>query len=343
MGQNQTKSKPLAVVISDIHYTLNTLDLADTTLRMAIDKAAELNVYVIDCGDITNDKAILRAEVVSKILNTYEYAKSKNVRIISLVGNHSLLNERSTSADALDFMRAAGWDVIRCFTTLYFGQQPVGFIPYQPDPEVFYRDLRLIPPNAIVFAHQGNVGGDMGDYVQDPSAVDPSKLTDRRIFSGHYHKHYENKNWVSIGNPYSLTFGEANDPEKGFLIVYGDGSYRRQLTGLRRHVILDWHASDNDWQKLPHSLSADDLLWIKLRGTPSELAAFPKDRVAQLIGRPDFKLDKIPTETPGVTSAPEVTKTSAEIMDGLVDALHETPEQTEKLKALWREAMYECA
>jgi hypothetical protein len=68
-----------------------------------------------------------------------------------------------------------------------------------------------------------------------------------------------------------------------------------------------------------------------------------KDSLSKFLGgRTDFKLDKIPTETPGVAKAPEESKTQAEIMDGLVDALHETPEQTVALKALWRETL-KCA
>ncbi len=58
------KSKPIAVIISDVHYDLNTLEVADAALTKAVSKANDLDVMLIICGDLHNTKANLRAECI---------------------------------------------------------------------------------------------------------------------------------------------------------------------------------------------------------------------------------------------------------------------------------------
>lgn len=321
--------KPVAVCISDVHFKLDTLEVATAAFKMAIDKAAELSVPLIDCGDLTNDKAILRAEVVNRLLELRDYAADGRVFILSLVGNHSLLNEKSTAANALEFLQSDFW------TTVNSPVQDSRFcyIPYQPSPEDFYAAIQIFKKGSVVFAHQGNLGGNMGDYIQDHSAVDPGRLTDWRVFSGHYHQHYVNQNWVSVGNPYTLTFGEANDGPKGFLIIYDDGSFEQIRTNLRKHVILEY-SSYIRGIPIPNK---EDIVWVKVTGTPSQLALEDKRFVAEVIGRSDFKFDKIPTESEKTDPSPLARLTDAEIMDSLIDGLRETDTQRGKLKMLWRE------
>lgn len=326
---------PIAVVISDVHYTLSTLEIADACMRQAIDKAAELKAPLIDCGDITDTKAVIRAEVMNKLLETTSYASQRNVNIFSLVGNHSLVNERSLDAHALGFLPGDYWNLIeRNGGYLWFNHRLYA-IPYQPDPEKFYSIIQKFPKNSIVFAHQGNVGGDTGDYIQDRSAVDPKLLTEWRVFSGHYHQHYENKNWVSIGNPYTLNYGEAKDPEKGFLIVYDDGSYERVLTKQRRHIVLERHYEEVEGN-LP-KCSPDDLVWLKLRGPKSILNSFNKKVAASSLGVKNFKLDLIYHEN----NTPEVKNnfTNEQILDSLIEGLNDTAVEKQYLKKLWRSVL----
>ena len=328
-------AKPFAVAISDVHYDLATLDRADACFRMAIDKAAELNVPLIDLGDLTHTKAILRAEVINRLLETSKYAADKGVDIWSLVGNHSLLNEKTPGVHALEFLKAPHWLILK--SPLKFGK--AGFIPYQSDPAKFMEAIESFPKGTLVFGHQGTKDGVMGDYVQDPSAVDSKAIKDWRVFLGHYHAHYTLHNTVSVGNPYTLTFGEANDPYKGFLVIYEDGSFERIKTKQPKHVIYNFEVRDkNSWNTSNHS--PGDKVWVKLRGLTSELASMPKSEVASRLGLEDFKFDKIPYDTPEAINKPPVQpKSDSEIFDSLVEGLNDTAEEKEVLKALWREVI----
>ena len=92
--------KPVAVLISDVHYNLNNLKLADAAMRQATDKAQILGVPFIVAGDLHDTKANLRGECVNAILETFSHLKLK---ALVLVGNHDKINEKSED-NALGFL-----------------------------------------------------------------------------------------------------------------------------------------------------------------------------------------------------------------------------------------------
>ena len=63
--------KPIAVLISDVHYTPSSLPIAHTAMKMALSKAEALKVPLIDCGDILDSKAIIRAECANALIELF--------------------------------------------------------------------------------------------------------------------------------------------------------------------------------------------------------------------------------------------------------------------------------
>ena len=96
--------------------------------------------------------------------------------------------------------------------------------------------------------HQGIKKSGQSDII-DPTALHAEDVAGLRIISGHYHRREtiplpDGSTIASfIGSPYTLTFGEANDPEKGFQILYDDGSLEFVPTNLRKHVIIEYDAN----------------------------------------------------------------------------------------------------
>lgn len=325
--------QPLAVLISDVHFTVQTLPLADFAFRMAIDKAAELGVPLIDCGDLTNDKAVLRAEVVNALVETMRYAEAKCVPVKLLVGNHSLLNEKG-SDHALRFLEPYA-EVISAPVAI--GR--LGFIPYQSTSSAFYAAFDKFTPGSILIVHQGMKSGKMGHYLQDSSAVDPAVLRGFRTIGGHYHNRHYVLNHSFVGNPYTLTYGEANDPEKGFQVLYDDGSLEFVPTKLRKHVVVEY-----TWGgPVPKAdIRLGDLVWIKVIGPASEITIVPKHKWGQMVGVQDtnFKLDLIVIKNDKLAPRAE-NITDDVLLDSLIDTSSETDEEKQSLKSLWR-AIYEA-
>lgn len=333
-------SKPIAVISGDIHYSLANLELADAGTRMAIAKANKLGVPFIANGDTSDTKAILRAECVNALIETFKTAKIKPYLNI---GNHCRISTKGKD-HALNFL-APYATVIN--SPEYFPDIQSYIIPYEDDISALRSYLKTIPQGSRVILHQGLSGSNMGEYVQDRSALNPEDLKDFRSILSHYHSRQDIKcgrpragavGLASyIGNLYSVSFGESNDGPKGFQILMDDGTLEFIPTNLRKHVVyaLDAGAAEV-WQPLH---SDTDLVWVKMKGTKERLAGVTKAKVAYTMGiKQDFRLDLIPTDNESRTDNIPQTSSMAEVLDQLIDSLSASSiEQKNRMKALWKE------
>lgn len=335
---------PVGVLISDTHYSLNTLDLADLAFQSAILKAKELKVPLIDCGDITNDKAILRAEVVNRMLSTMSMASFNKVPIYLIVGNHSLINHLGTE-HSLHFLTGYCTVVSKTLTI------PAGFglssprirlIAYQSDPNKFQELLDppgwdFYPQAETIICHQGFFGADMGHYVLDKSSIDPATLKGRRVISGHYHKRQDlpGTNISYLGNPYTLGFGEASHGPKGYHVLYSDGTLELVPLNLPRHVVVE--RTPETVLGPIEGLGKYDMLMVKVTGTEEELRLLNKQEIGMKhLGHANFRLDLIPTVIQQATKEVAVELTESEVLDSLIEALDGTDEYKADLKDTWR-------
>jgi len=328
-----TTSKPKAVLISDVHYNINTLKLADASMRLAIAKANALNVPLIVAGDLHDTKASLRGECVSAMIETFKLA---GIIPYVLVGNHDKINEKSED-NAIEFLQGYA-HLIK--VPLYSMPLDLYLVPYQHDPEALLKYLGRVPKGSQLIMHQGRTESDYGDYIQDKSALSKDAYTDFRVISGHYHtrKNYEHGGNVFsyIGNPYTLTFGEAKDPEKGFQVLYQDGSLEFIPTNLRKHIKFDISATDLNGGQV--AVNADDLVFVKLSGTKEQLDNVSKDDIQQALKIPtkNFKLELTATDSQIDTKNIPKSINQADIIDSLIDSMKYSNEQKQRLKSLWK-------
>ncbi len=333
--------KPKAVLLSDVHFSVKTLALASAALRAALQKALDLGVPLIICGDLNDTKAILRGEVVNAILDLLK--EFSEVEVFILVGNHDMLNQKG-QAHSLNFLRPFAVVIDEMCD---IAQLDVTMIPYQDDPETLRGLLSRVDPGSTIIMHQGIQGAEMGEYVVDKSSIEPEALAPFRVISGHYHKHQiincDGKKHTShgeagqaeyVGTPFSITFAEANDGAKGIQILNSDGTLTHVPLGLRRHVIRECRFED---VMSPIDVRPEDLLWVKVAGPASELDKLKKKTVGlALTGHENFKFDRIYDEAE--KSEPQDLGLPPDVVfDKLIDSSEETTEQKTALKALWRE------
>lgn len=329
-------SKPKAVVISDIHFTPQTLEIASEAFLLAQKKALELGVPLVVSGDTLDTKDIMRAQCVNKIIQLIEC--SPRLEHYFLVGNHDMLNEKG-SGNSLNFLNLLTNSTLISVPTHALDMY---FIPYQNSIEAFASLVK--GKKGIIIAHQGIQGANMGHYVQDKTSINPIQLPGKRIISGHYHQRQDLKLpkkglWSYVGNPYTLSFGEAKDPEKGFQILMEDGSLEFVPTNLRQHKIYEI-SIDQLESDLP-SVNSNDVLWLKLTGSSIDLEKLNKKALGEkLFGHSNFRFDKIPTETP-IFEIPTVTVSKMDLLNHVIDNTDESLENKEALKLLAKELINE--
>jgi hypothetical protein len=319
-------SKPIAVLISDIHFSLATLELASAALTQAVSMSNNLRLPLIVAGDIHDQKANIRGECVKAIMDILEKCHEKPYVIVA---NHDRINEKSKE-HSLEFLR----------NTVHLVTEPTEFLsltllPYYHDLSELRAHLREIEPGSTLIMHQGIQGSDAGHYIQDPTALQHVDVARFNVISGHYHRRQTiktgfGKTWNYIGNPYSLNFGEANDPEKGFRILNDDGTLDFVPTKLRKHIVFE---GDQQNPLAGFYASSEDLVWVKLTGTKEWLSSINKDQYKGM------RLDLIPLDT---ESKPNEIKTLTqhELLDSIIDNTQNTPDQVKtRVKQLWRKLL----
>lgn len=334
---------PIAVLISDIHFNLNTLPLASASLRQAVAEAERLRVPLVIAGDLHDTKAILRGECVSEIISIL---KDRKISIYVLIGNHDKIHEKS-EAHALEFLTP----YVNIVKAPVYMNRLGWMIPYQHDPDILLKILDSIRSSSVypiqheVIMHQGISGAFMGEYVIDKTSLPAEAYRDLKVVSGHYHRHQmikvPNGSFEYIGTPYTISFAEANDGPKGFQILMNDWSMRQVETNLRKHVILETTIDLLPYMGL--GPDKDDLLWLKITGFQSELDKMDKKAIGiGLLGHSNFKLDLIPTDGGNLElEAPSSSFTVQEILDKLIDNMAEPEEHKSYLKVLYQEVMDE--
>jgi hypothetical protein len=325
--------KPVAVVAGDSHYNLSTLKLADAANRMAITKANELSVPFIANGDTHDSKANLRGECVNAMIATFKTAK---IKPYVNIGNHCKIHAKGLE-HSLNFLKPYA-HVIE--TPSYIEEIKSNYgcyiIPYHDDAKELEIYLSGVPPHSLLIMHQGVKDSNAGEYFVDHSAIDKRLLANFRTILSHYHTRQDIncKDWdKALGS--NVTFGEANDPEKGFQILYNDGSLEFVPTNLRKHRVFEGTLAGLEYDMPGLDCIDGDLVWVKLKDKADNLNV-TKEQVAQKLKlKVPFKLDLIPYET--TTSTPKKQLQGAELMDSLIDSLtNTTDERKAGLKELWR-------
>jgi DNA repair exonuclease SbcCD nuclease subunit len=337
--------KPVAVIIADIHFTPSTLELAASSLQQAIDKAKELSVPLVIAGDTLDTKDVIRGVCANKLISILKHS---DVPTYMIVGNHCLINEKSNE-HTLEFLKPY-CNVIDF--PQYVPALKMYLAPYFSQNAALLAWINVVPKGSTIIMHQGVSGADMGHYVQDKSSVSKETFADYRVISGHYHKRQDIKCgrprkgaiglFSYVGNPYTLTFGEAKDPEKGYQILGDDGLLTFVPTNLRKHIILEVDL-DAPITRI-NGPRIDDLIWVKARGYVSTLSSVKKQLLGpQLLGHTYFKLELLPKEPLEPDSDKirqiDVNKPTDPVimLDSTIEHMQDSKEHLEYLKKLWRE------
>lgn len=321
------------VFISDVHYSVVNLDLSDAAVKAALDYCFKHRYRLIITGDLTDGKAQMNARVVNRMIETF---RSARVPVYVLYGNHDKVNEKSED-HALEFLKP----YITVYDTAQYSEELGAYvIPYQHDVGKMHRLLSVVPRGYRVYCHQGIDGANLGDYNNDKTAISRDRFAGIRVISGHYHQHQhircpDGGLFSYVGNPFTMSFGEAKDGHKGFCVLDDYWKLTQHPLDLRKHIVVNRTTADLFNTVVP--CNPDDLVWIKVTGPESELALLDKDVIAdKLLPMRNYRLDKIPTDTGGKSEKP-VSDSCQDMLDGLIAGLPETVEQKKYLSSLWRD------
>jgi DNA repair exonuclease SbcCD nuclease subunit len=321
---------------------VSTLNIATKSLTSAQYDADSLKIPLIITGDTLDSKAILRGECVNELIKIFKLYPKLETYV--LVGNHDLINEKGED-HSLNFLKPY---VTVIDTPTYVHDIGALMIPYMHDAIKLSEIIQSYSPvRTKLILHQGVQSANMGHYQQDKTSLPKEIFSDFRVISGHYHCRQDIKTgrprkgavglFSYIGNPYTLSFGEANDPPKGYQILHEDGILNPVPLNLRKHVIIERNI--NQLYGCIDNVNTDDIIWLKVIGPYVELEQLKKKEIGdRLFGHLNFKFDKIYTDKAKLEVKSDKL-TGEQIFDSLIDSTDEKSDEKAALKNLWREVL----
>lgn len=213
-----------ALVVGDPHVQISNLRdserLADFIIKTAIEKDIKIIKFL---GDLFHTHAVKRIEVEDFWLRTFNKIDENDIRCIVLVGNHDQAGskEKEQTMNALNVYVPGPHDLSE--RTIVNQPEKIGniaYVPYHSNENDFIKackDLYEQGATELLIAHQTFTGAQYENGFFSEEGIDPDKIPQKQIISGHIHKSQQVGKCFYPGTPKWDTMSDVNQ-EKGIWI-----------------------------------------------------------------------------------------------------------------------------
>jgi exonuclease SbcD len=292
----KTNRKAVALGLTDTHAHDNNLALQESIWKQAISICEEKDIKKIyHFGDWVTARKAQSLEVLEHLSWIKDTIFDNDLSLIGISGNHDKTNQESIFAYP-NLLKDEGFHVVE------YGYQDnisdnisVWFLPYFPEKGT-YKDRveamkKQLDPNKtnVLITHVGINGG----LAHENATVNKEVPADLFIgfdivLVGHYH----NRNKIDfnevdihyVGSPFAANFGEDN--EKGFTIIYDDGSIEFINANFPRYetIEIEVEAIDGKWlsQTKKHIKESGSNVRVIVSGDESELKKIKKQKFSDI-------------------------------------------------------------
>lgn len=267
------KKKPYALLINDIHVSNDNITEFRANWNEAIE-VAERNAIdmIIIGGDLWMSRSSQTLSTIMAAKEAMIKATSHGISVIMAEGNHDKVDQESLLGYCHMFSEYPDIEVIDDYAIYDMGESDLFVMSYFPGNGSFierYKEMvkELIPgKKSILYIHQGIRGG-LSTASDDELPASLFKDFDS-VLVAHYHnrKKIPGTAIEYIGSSRQHNFGE--DEEKGYTIVYSDGSYEfvKNEANTRYKVIeIDFKNLDNEFLQHIEALKKDPRYKIKVK------------------------------------------------------------------------------
>jgi exonuclease SbcD len=255
--------KPLTICSTDWHLNKDNLEQIKDLVRQ---KIALANRYDIKTVFLLGDVYTSRKAIEEFILNTFgeilDMFKDAGIKLICIAGNHDKINQEKKESYLTPFRNHPNFMLIELCGGIPIGDIMFHMVPYFKD-EVYVEQLDSLieyigkenfkTKKRFLLTHQSVNGVKNNDGTKVVDGFDPDvfDLFDK-VLVGHYHNRSKvGENVYYIGSIAANNFGEDN--EKGFTLVYDDGSL-----GFEKSKFKEYHKFTIDLSKDTYTKLIDE-------------------------------------------------------------------------------------
>lgn len=276
-----SKKTPCALLINDIHISKDNIPEFQKNWDEALEICKTQGIQdIIIGGDLLQSRSSYQTlDVLLAVRQALIKAANEGLELTIAEGNHDLVNQEAILGYCHVFSEYPHVYVVDDYVTIDYSDDVVLYImSYAPENGSFTDRLKDILNNDfdankhnILYIHEGIRGG-----LATPSDDElPTKIFKDfdTVLVGHYHNRCKIKgtNIEYIGASRQHNFGE--DEEKGYTILYSDGSYQFiKNQANTRYKVIDLSLQDVDsnlFDKL-NDIKADGKYKVKTRINCSE-------------------------------------------------------------------------
>ena len=292
--------KVVAIISTDWHIDEHNGDLIKELIRQKVLLAHKYHCSDMIClGDIFESRKSQKEHVLNTLTDILDYLGENKIRLIAIPGNHDKVDYSSYRSYLTPFTehpnlhlveRASQIDLSNHFKSL--------FIPFFQEDIWLQEESSWDQPNMILFSHQAITGSTNNNGTQVENKITLKTLKRfTKVFLGHYHnKQQVGQNVYHLPSICQNNFGE--DEEKGFTLLFEDGSHRfeKSLFPIYRNIEVD--VNDKDFTEKIEQIKGfskkDNLfLKVKIKGTSTQCDSIDTSELKRLGVSVDLKRQEL--------------------------------------------------
>lgn len=251
----------VGVLINDIHLDKSNGSLVKDIFQQLMKVCEEYNTHRIFCGgDVFTNRSGQPLQCLTDWKEILEILTKKGFEFYVIPGNHDKTDSNSERS-YLDIFGEKCVHLYRSAGRVLLDGCVIGFIPYFQDEKWLEEFQRLedeiddnlreediqIDDATILITHMGFDGVVNNDGSRVSSVIKPSMFKNwTKVLIGHYHNASElADNVIYTGSAYQNNYGE-NITDKGFTVVFNDGSIKHVQSKFPRYIKEVVDANDKE-------------------------------------------------------------------------------------------------
>lgn len=173
---------------------------------------------IIHLGDFFHNRKSLSSKTIHIAHKIAKLLKTSKINLKILLGNHDCYYRENNKINTLImFKEYKNIDIIDKIKVL----DDFLFVPWSCDDFEEYE-------NKVVLGHFDIIGFEMSAGNISKEGIDPKVFRKHKmVFSGHYHNLSNHDNIVYVGSPYQMNFGDAINPNRGFIVYESIDNWKR--------------------------------------------------------------------------------------------------------------------
>ena len=289
--------KAVAICITDTHAHSNNIELQESIWGQLFDLAEERNIKkVFHLGDMVHARKAQPLEVLEHLVWVKRCLLDRGLDFTGICGNHDKVSLESFFAYPSLYDSNEFKIVDKTYSLSINDNLSVWFMSYFPEtttaPKILKEVSEMVDTNKIniLCSHQGVNGG----LSHDNATINKELPTEAfKVFNLTLLGHYHNANVVEhdgcheiryIGSSNATNYGEDN--EKGFTIIYDDGSIEFVNSEFPKYetISVEVDKVDGKWlsETKKHIKESGSNVRVIVSGDESELKGIQKKKFSEI-------------------------------------------------------------